>query len=428
MKITVAQYFTDNLRYGQYTEKINRLFCEKHGYDYYLEKNSFLIRTESEDRDITWFKPKFLQKVFEKTNADYILFLDADAVFCDHDNYKIENYIIPDKDIVVTEDHGPSKINAGVFLLKNTSFTHEILQRWWDYGYRRPDLKRALWHDQTCFGLLMDELGTVADEKIKIISNRTLNWREPFDNCFVFHAFAYGNLPNRRIDSVYARFFENEFTFETLQELAIRYPTDKNWLHNYYNRIYDSVLTPLRESTKRICEIGIDKGDSLRSMKAFFKNAEIYGYDVNTSLFFNEDRIHTSYLDQSDRSSLQSLIDSHAGNEFDIVIDDGSHRMYDQQITLAMLFKHVKRGGIFICEDLHTSLEAKMESKKVFQWNTIKPTNVTTLDMLLCYNSTGKILSDAITDEEANYLAANIKEIRITNDNPESITSVIYKK
>ena len=99
-----------------------------------------------------------------------------------------------------------------------------------------------------------------------------------------------------------------------------------------------------------------------------------------------------------------------------------------QKITLAMLFKHVKRGGIFICEDLHTSLEAKMESKKVFQWNTIKPTNVTTLDMLLCYNGTGKILSDAITDEEANYLAANIKEIRITNDNPESITSVIYKK
>lgn len=428
MNITVAQYFTDNLRYGRFTEKINKRYCDIHNYNYHLEKNSFMIRTESEDRDITWFKPKFLLKVFEKTNADYILFLDADAVFCDHYNFRIENFIIPDKDIVVTEDHGPSKINAGVFLLKNTPFTKEILQRWWDYGYRRPDLKRALWHDQTCFGLLMDELGSVADEKIKIISNRTLNWREPFDNAFVFHAFAYGNLPNRRIDSVYARFFENEFTFETLQELAIRHPTDKNWLHNYYNRIYEDAFAPIRDKVKNICEIGIDKGDSLRIMKSYFKNAEIFGYDINPALLFKEDRINTAIMDQSDPAELDRFLNEHHDREFDIIIDDGSHRMYDQQITLAKLFPKVKQGGLFVCEDLHTSLEAKMESKKIFQWNTIKPTNVTTLDLLLCYQNTGRILSDAITEQEANYLTANIKEIKITNDNPESITSIIYKK
>ncbi len=42
---------------------------------------------------------------------------------------------------------------------------------------------------------------------------------------------------------------------------------------------------------------------------------------------------------------------------FDIVLDDGGHRMHEQLITFSALFPgHIHPdGGIFLCEDLHTS-------------------------------------------------------------------------
>ena len=40
---------------------------------------------------------------------------------------------------------------------------------------------------------------------------------------------------------------------------------------------------------------------------------------------------------------------------FDIIVDDGGHRMREQRMSLETLFKHVKPGGVYLCEDLHTS-------------------------------------------------------------------------
>jgi hypothetical protein len=39
-----------------------------------------------------------------------------------------------------------------------------------------------------------------------------------------------------------------------------------------------------------------------------------------------------------------------------MILDDGSHHMLDQQITLGYLFPLLKSGGMFFIEDLHTSL------------------------------------------------------------------------
>ena len=41
------------------------------------------------------------------------------------------------------------------------------------------------------------------------------------------------------------------------------------------------------------------------------------------------------------------------GSKFDIIIDDGSHASHHQQISLAILFRHLADGGLYIVEDLH---------------------------------------------------------------------------
>lgn len=113
--------------------------------------------------------------------------------------------------------------------------------------------------------------------------------------------------------------------------------------------------------------------------------------------------------------------------DVDVVLDDGSHKMVDQQITFAKLFKTLKSGGIYIIEDLHTSLEVVMPEKRVFGWG--DPDKTITLDMLRHYQNTGEIVSDFMTKDEMRYLSENIKSVEVYQSRPDwSITSVIIKK
>jgi hypothetical protein len=99
--------------------------------------------------------------------------------------------------------------------------------------------------------------------------------------------------------------------------------------------------------------------------------------------------------------------------------------MRDQQITLGVLFKSIKSGGIFILEDLHTSVSVKENNESI--WG--KKNETITLDMLERFNETGKIESDFLTDDEARYLEENIKECKIYKLKADwSYTSVIIKK
>ena len=42
-----------------------------------------------------------------------------------------------------------------------------------------------------------------------------------------------------------------------LSEIAKKYPTDKDFTHNYYETAYESALSSIREEVKLVCEIGI---------------------------------------------------------------------------------------------------------------------------------------------------------------------------
>lgn len=138
---------------------------------------------------------------------------------------------------------------------------------------------------------------------------------------------------------------------ETLTELGFTYKTDKSTDHQFTDK-YDEVLSPLRNNNINLLEIGVWEGSSLKMWKDYFKNGNIYAIDVYDKKHLEEDRIK---IDIADQGNYNQILNVFPNVDFDVVIDDGGHQQYQQQITLAAIFPKLKSKSIYILEDLHTS-------------------------------------------------------------------------
>lgn len=192
-----------------------------------------------------------------------------------------------------------------------------------------------------------------------------------------------------------------------LCKLGNLHETDKTSYHNY-TLYYDNYFRDIKDTIKSVCEIGIYNGGSLKMWRDYFINATIYGLDINPSPFNKkEERIVTTVVDQSDRIDLEVFTDMHNLYDLDVIIDDGSHIMKDQQLSLGVLFRYLKSGGVYIIEDLHTSMNIHGDR---FGYES---SLISTYEMLNKFNETNTIESNWITDNEKEYLNNNIKSVEV---------------
>jgi hypothetical protein len=430
MNIVVAQYYTKNILYGRYSEKINSEYCKKNGYVYFLETDEEKIRTKSGDRSLHWYKPHLIKDALSAhPNCDYVLFLDMDAVFSNHDR-RIEEFVMDNTSILMTQDYGNCITNTGVILFKNNDYTKDFLNIWWEHSNLFPEYKNMLWWDQSVIEPIYKNLED--KEQFKIIPYDDFNSRYLDNKKFIFHAFSFGSTPNRTLDNAYYEILNIERpNYKTLLEMAPMYGSDKHHTHHYFELIYDSLLSPLKYDIKTFMEVGVYNGDSLMLWRDFFENSKIIGVEkyLENSLKAigdkNLDRIEFLKYDCSVEDELIEL--SKKYTDVDVIIDDASHVMLDQQLTLSILFKMLKPGGIYILEDLHTSYEASNPDKAMWGWG--DPNKTITLDMLYDFKKTGKIKSDYMSEENMKYLEDNIQSLDIYQSRPDwSITSIIIKK
>lgn len=139
-------------------------------------------------------------------------------------------------------------------------------------------------------------------------------------------------------------FTEKLFTFN-------KYPFSK-W--NYYFPIYEKYFLEFKDKPINLLEIGVDKGGSLELWKKYFgENVTLFGLDINPSAKNIDENLAKIYIgNQRDKLLLNRIVKN---SPPDIIIDDGSHIIKDIKVTLETLFKHLKPGGIYIIEDLHTN-------------------------------------------------------------------------
>ncbi len=217
------------------------------------------------------------------------------------------------------------------------------------------------------------------------------------------------------------------FDARTLPEFCDSFPTDKCMGKHGFVEIYEPLFAPMRQDSIRFFEIGILNGVSHLMWRTYFRNAAIFGIDIRNYSHYSEGSgIMTFVADQSNREDLQAFIDT-SGGQFDVILDDGGHAMDQQQISLGYLFPEVKPGGLFIIEDVHTSLPTLYPDTS---FHVDSDLSNTTLLMLEHFVRTGEIKSEHLTPAECTYLQRNIErvELHYRRNRNHSIVCVIHKK
>lgn len=245
--------------------------------------------------------------------------------------------------------------------------------------------------------------------------------------CFIIFLTSYQGLTQNEIHPLKLPTLEelpDSLRDYSLVELSEIFGTDKQpSMHNFID-LYDRYLTPLKDSVHRIFEIGIFNGASHKMWKCFFDSVEVYGIDIRQKIWVEKLGIHTYIADQANREDLQSFIDSSGGN-FDVIIDDGGHYMHHQQVSFGFLFAHLNPGGLYIIEDVHTSIPKYYKGYGVDSMQ-----SNTTLKMILDFIETESVQSVFLTEEEKKYLKQHIEfvELHKRKNSMHSTACVIRKK
>lgn len=220
-----------------------------------------------------------------------------------------------------------------------------------------------------------------------------------------------------------------------LTALANKYGSDKgdavgfnsHSLPHNFTEIYNRYFFSRRLQVKKVLELGVYHGASLRMWRDYFPHAHIYGFDVEPSFMFVEDRISTHLCNQVDIGNIEIFINRYGG-DFDLIIDDGDHDTVAQQKTLGIFFRYLKSGGIYIIEDLHASLGEM--GRHMLRHNLHEKHKFTAYNTMMRFAHDRYLETDYISISDIQYIVQNTEYVEVcdTRGDQKSITSVIVKK
>lgn len=177
-------------------------------------------------------------------------------------------------------------------------------------------------------------------------------------------------------DNLNLNYFVNATTNSELKNLMNHHGSDKGGKNNHHNYadVYSDMFGHKKHKVKNILEIGLGSNDvnvpsnmgikgvplaSLRAWRDFFKNANIYGADIDKKILKNEDRIFTFFVDQNDKSSIKKMFDQIPCKKFDIILDDGLHEFNANINLFENAIDFLDDEGIYIIEDVYYKDKSK---------------------------------------------------------------------
>ena len=150
---------------------------------------------------------------------------------------------------------------------------------------------------------------------------------------------------------------------DALCKMFLEHGSDKSTHHDYHE-VYGPLVD--RKANLRILEVGLGTnnlsvqsnmglgghpGASLRAFRDWAPKAQVFGADIDAGILFEEDRIKTYWVDQTDPASLRALAEQ-VGTGFDLIIDDGLHLPHANFNTIEALRPLLKPTGTMVIEDI----------------------------------------------------------------------------
>ncbi len=142
--------------------------------------------------------------------------------------------------------------------------------------------------------------------------------------------------------------------------------TDKNGPNHSYGDAYERILTipdarsdlgdivrikypySIREEVKLMMEVGIADGSSLQAWAEVFPHALCVGMDIHHSDKAHGERIEFVLGDQRSKADCERAA---AGRMFDFIVEDATHILENNLLTLLFLWPFVKPGGLYVIEE-----------------------------------------------------------------------------
>jgi len=141
---------------------------------------------------------------------------------------------------------------------------------------------------------------------------------------------------------------------------------------DHYFDIYERHFAPVRKRCQQadrkvgLLEIGVFEGGSLQMWNDYFggcSGVQLFAIDINPRAKQMEKLLPnlTVFIgDQADVTFMRSVRDQLDSVKLDIVVDDGGHTADQQLVTFDVLYPKLEAGGgIYLCEDVHTSYWAE---------------------------------------------------------------------
>ena len=154
------------------------------------------------------------------------------------------------------------------------------------------------------------------------------------------------NLNSSKIDELFKYFGSDK---------ATTWQKDKEIGHGY-SEFYEKHLNIFKNKKINILEIGSFAGASAASFVKYFPLSTVYCLDINLTNFkFISKNMKIFGLDVSKKRMIrkfyQKINISHETEYFDIIIDDGSHKLSNIIISLNTFFRNLTPGGFYVLED-----------------------------------------------------------------------------
>ncbi len=164
-------------------------------------------------------------------------------------------------------------------------------------------------------------------------------------------------------------YMQDKLRVVNMTELANKYGSDKGTVcgspPHRYTYLYDLILDRYRHLSADFLELGLAVGGpeiggpvdrevdspSVKMWLEYFPHAHVYGFDISDFSQIKHPRFTFVRGDGGSSVDLQRLANAASG--FDVIIDDGSHASYHQQLAFKHLFPKLRPGGTYIIEDLH---------------------------------------------------------------------------